>query len=263
VGSLPHSDRTNEIYLELVRERRLPSPYRSLTEKTIEQHLAGQVTVNLYAIIQKPSAANGLRLTPTTKRSKRKRDLAKLRKELLLENVYAVQDIHGEVGIYGSSAKIRYLPSMPPFHLQSRPPARRAHQGLRVADEGIEIFRSRICLHQARSATAFVRHWVSSEERQPLLVCGYRPADAQAQIEALCQLPKLTAEQLNDLTHKMPPPPQWETADDPPPASRTRSFSGNGGTKKPFDIYEHVPLHTSVQLAARTILCSARPAALL
>ncbi len=44
-GSLPHTDRTNEIYLELVRERRLPSPYRSLTEKIIEQHLAGQVTI--------------------------------------------------------------------------------------------------------------------------------------------------------------------------------------------------------------------------
>ena len=27
-GSLPHTDRTNEIYLELVKERRLPSPYR-------------------------------------------------------------------------------------------------------------------------------------------------------------------------------------------------------------------------------------------
>ena len=25
-GSLPHTDRTNEIYLELVKERRLPSP---------------------------------------------------------------------------------------------------------------------------------------------------------------------------------------------------------------------------------------------
>ena len=32
-GSLPHTERANEIYLELVKERRLPSPYRSLTEK--------------------------------------------------------------------------------------------------------------------------------------------------------------------------------------------------------------------------------------
>jgi hypothetical protein len=49
-GSLSHTERTNEIYFDLVKDRRLASAYRSLTEKIIEQHLAGQVTINLYAI---------------------------------------------------------------------------------------------------------------------------------------------------------------------------------------------------------------------
>jgi hypothetical protein len=63
----------------------------------------------------------------------------------------------------------------------------------------------------------------------------------QAQLDALCALPKLTAEELNDLTHKMAPPPQWEAADERPRASTSRNFTGNcGGAKKPFDIYEHV-----------------------
>jgi hypothetical protein len=49
-GSLLHVQRASEIYFELVKERRLPSPYRSLTEKIVEQHLAGEITINLYAI---------------------------------------------------------------------------------------------------------------------------------------------------------------------------------------------------------------------
>ena len=32
-GNLVHVERASEIYFELVKERRLPSPYRSLTEK--------------------------------------------------------------------------------------------------------------------------------------------------------------------------------------------------------------------------------------
>ena len=91
-GSLPHTDRTNEIYLELVRERRLPSPYRSLTEKTIEQHLAGQVTVNLYAINPETQCCKWVAIDADYETEQAKRDLAKLRKELLLENVYAVQE---------------------------------------------------------------------------------------------------------------------------------------------------------------------------
>ena len=59
-GSLPHVERANEIYLELVKERRLPSPYRSLTEKIVEQHFSGEITINLYAIDPEHNAANGM-----------------------------------------------------------------------------------------------------------------------------------------------------------------------------------------------------------
>jgi hypothetical protein len=91
-GSLPHTDRTNEIYLELVKQHRLPSPYRSLTDKIIEQHLAGQVTINLYAINPETQCCKWVAIDADYETEQAKRDLAKLRKELLLENVFAVQE---------------------------------------------------------------------------------------------------------------------------------------------------------------------------
>ena len=105
-GILPHTDRTNEIYLELVRS--VDSPARIVShEKTIEQHLAGQITVNLYAINPETQCCKWVAIDADYDTEQAKRDLAKLRKELLLENVFAVQEYSGEVGICGSSAKTR------------------------------------------------------------------------------------------------------------------------------------------------------------
>ena len=241
-GSLPHTDRTNEIYLELVRERRLPSPYRSLTEKTIEQHLAGQVTVNLYAINPETQCCKWVAIDADYETEQAKRDLAKLRKELLLENVYAVQEYSrrgGHLWIFCEDPLPAKQCRLFIYNLALRLGVPIKASGF--ADEGIEIFPKQDLLapgalgNGIRAPLGIHR---KNDNRYWFVDIGQ--LTLQAQIEALCQLPKLTAEQLNDLTHKMPPPPQWETADDPPPASRTRSFSGNGGTKKPFDIYEHV-----------------------
>jgi hypothetical protein len=242
-GSLPHTDRTNEIYLELVKERRLPSPYRSLTEKTIEQHLAGQVTVNLYAINPETQCCKWVAIDADYDTEQAKRDLAKLRKELLLENIFAVQEYTrrgGHLWIFCEDPLPAKQCRLFIYNLALRLGV--PIKGSGFADEGIEIFPKQDSLAPGALGNAI---------RAPLGI--HRKNDnrywfvdigqltLQAQIEALGRLPKLTARQLNDLTHKMPPPPQWETDDDPPPASRMRSFSGNGGeTKRPFDIYEHV-----------------------
>ena len=242
-GSLPHTDRTNEIYLELVKERRLPSPYRSLTEKTIEQHLAGQVTVNLYAINPETQCCKWVAIDADYDTEQAKRDLAKLRKELLLDNVFAVQEYSrrgGHLWIFFEDPLPAKQCRLFIYNLALRLGV--PIKGSGFADEGIEIFpkqdsiapgalgngiRAPLGIHRKNDN----RYWFVDIGQLTL----------QAQIEALCQLPKLTARQLNDLTHKMPPPPQWGTADDPPPASRMRAFSGNSGeTKRHFDIYEHV-----------------------
>ncbi len=244
-GSLPHTDRTNAIYLELVKERRFPSPYRSLTEKTIEQHLAGQVTVNLYAINPETQCCKWVAIDADYDTEQAKRDLAKLRKELLLDNVFAVQEYSrrgGHLWIFCEDPLPAKQCRLFIYNLALRLGV--PIKGSGFADEGIEIFPKQDSLAPGALGNAI---------RAPLGI--HRKNDnrywfvdigqltLQAQIEALCQLPKLTAEQLNDLTHKLAPPPQWETTDDSPPASRTRTFGGNGGgTKGPFDIYEHVSL---------------------
>ena len=266
-GSLPHTDRTNEIYLELVRERRLPSPYRSLTEKTIEQHLAGQVTVNLYAINPETQCCKWVAIDADYETEQAKRDLAKLRKELLLENVYAVQEYSrrgGHLWIFCEDPLPARQCRLFVYNLALRLGV--PIKGSGFSDEGIEIFPKQDSLapgalgNGIRAPLGIHR---KNDNRYWFVDIGQ--LTLQAQIEALCQLPKLTAEQLNDLTHKMPPPPQWETADDPPPASTRAIFQRKRQWSE--EAFRHLRTRilgdTSVQLAARTILCSARPVALL
>jgi hypothetical protein len=244
-GSLAHTDRTNEIYLELVRERRLPSPYRSLTEKTIEQHLAGQVTINLYAINPETQCCKWVAIDADYETEQAKRDLAKLRKELLMENVFAVQEYSrrgGHLWIFCKDPLPARQCRLFVYNLALRLGV--PIKGSGFSEEGIEIFPKQDSLapgalgNGIRAPLGIHR---KNDNRYWFVDIGQ--LTLQAQIDALCALPKLTAEQLNDLTHKMAPPPQWEIADDLPPASSARFFSGNGsGAKKPFDIYEHVSL---------------------
>jgi hypothetical protein len=253
-GSLPHTDRTNEIYLELVKERRLPSPYRSLTEKTIEQHLAGQVTVNLYAINPETQCCKWVAIDADYETEQAKRDLAKLRKELLLENVFAVQEYSrrgGHLWIFCEDPLPAKQCRLFIYNLALRLGVPIKASGF--ADEGIEIFPKQDSLapgalgNGIRAPLGIHR---KNDNRYWFVDIGQ--LTLQAQIDALCALPKLTAEQLNDLTHKMPSPSQWDTVDDPPPTSSVRLLGGDvSGTKKPFDIYEHVSLANKRPIGGR------------
>ena len=220
-GSLPHTERTNEIYLELVKERRLPSPYRSLTEKTIEQHLAGQVTVNLYAINPETQCCKWVAIDADYDTEQAKRDLAKLRKELLLENVFAVQEYSrrgGHLWIFCKEPLPARQCRLFVYNLALRLGV--PIKGSGFSEEGIEIFPKQDSLAPGALGNGIrAPLGIHRKDDNRYWFVDIGQLTLQAQIDALCALPKLTAEQLNDLTHKLAPPPQWETADDPPPAS--------------------------------------------
>jgi len=242
-GSLPHVERANEIYLELVKERYLPSPYRSLTEKIVEQHLSGEITINLYAINPETQCCKWVAIDADYETEQAKRDLARLRKELLLENVYAVQEYSrrgGHLWIFCKEPLPARQCRLFVYNLALRLGV--PIKGSGFSEEGIEIFPKQDSLapgalgNGIRAPLGIHR---KNDNRYWFVDIGQ--LTLQAQIDALCALPKLTGKQLNDLTHHLAPPPQWETAGDPQPAETARSSTGNGGgVKKLFDIYEHV-----------------------
>ena len=253
-GSLQHTERANEIYLELVRERKLSSPFRSLTEKTIEEHLAGQVTVNLYAVNPKTQCCKWVAIDADYDTEQAKRDLARLRKELLFDNVFAVQEYSrrgGHLWIFCEDPLPAKQCRLFIYNLALRLGV--PIKGSGFADEGIEIFPKQDSLapgalgNGMRAPLGIHR---KNDTRYWFVDMG--PLTLQAQIEALCRIPKLTAEQLNELTYKMPPPPQWETADDLQATPPTPSFSGNGaGAKRPFNIYDHVSIAQARSIGGR------------
>ena len=142
-----------------------------------------------------------------------KRDLAKLRKELLLENVYAVQEYSrrgGHLWIFCEDPLPARQCRLFIYNLALRLGV--PIKGSGFSERESRSSRSRIRLPQARSAMAFVRRWASigkNDNRYWFVDIGQ--LTLQSQIDALCALPKLTAEQLNDLTHHLAPPPQWES----------------------------------------------------
>jgi hypothetical protein len=258
-GSLSHTERTNEIYFDLVKERRLASAYRSLTEKIIEQHLAGQVTINLYAINPETQCCKWVAIDADYETEQAKRDLAKLRNELLLENVFAVQEYSrrgGHLWIFCKNPLPARQCRLFVYNLALRLGVPIKASGF--ADEGIEIFPKQDSLapgalgNGIRAPLGIHR---KNDNRYWFVDIGQ--LTLQAQINALGALPKLTAKQLNELTHHLAPPPQWETADNPPPASTSRSFTGSGsGAKKPFDIYEHVSLANKRPVGGKVLLAT-------
>jgi TOTE conflict system, Archaeo-Eukaryotic Primase domain len=243
-GSPPHTELANEIYFELVKERKLDSPFRSLTEKTIEQHLAGQVTVNLYAINPQTQCCKWVAIDADYDTEQAKRDLAKLRKELLFDNVFAVQEYSrrgGHLWILCEEPLPAKQCRLFIYNLALRLGV--PIKGSRFADEGIEIFPKQDFLEPGalgngiRAPLGIHR---KNDTRYWFVDIG--PLTLESQINALSQLPKLTAEQLNGLTYKMPPPPQWEEVDDYPIALPMRSSGRRAEDKRPFSIYDHISI---------------------
>ena len=244
-GSLPHVERANEIYLELVKEHRLPSPYRSLTEKIVEQHLSGEITINLYAINPETQCCKWVAIDADYDTEQAKRDLARLRKELLLENVHAVQEYSrrgGHLWIFCKEPLPARQCRLFVYNLALRLGV--PIKGSGFSEEGIEIFPKQDSLAPGALGNGIrAPLGIHRKDDNRYWFVDIGQLTLQSQIDALCALPKLTAAQLNDLTHHLAPPPQWDAADDPQPAAAVRSFPGNGnGAKKPFDIYEHISL---------------------
>jgi hypothetical protein len=244
-GSLSHTERTNEIYFDLVKERRLASAYRSLTEKIIEQHLAGQVTVNLYAINPETQCCKWVAIDADYETEQAKRDLAKLRKELLLENVHAVQEYSrrgGHLWIFCKDPLPARQCRLFVYNLALRLGV--PIKGSGFSEEGIEIFPKQDWLAPGALGNGIrAPLGIHRKDDNRYWFVDIGQLTLQAQVDALCALPKLTATELNDLTHHLAPPPQWVTAADPQPAETAQSCAGNGGgPKQPFDIYEHVSM---------------------
>ena len=173
--------------------------------------------MNLYAINPETQCCKWVAIDADYETEQAKRDLAKLRKELLLENVSRRPGIfparRASVDLLRRSVASQ---AVPPFRLQSRSSARRAHQAAGFAEEGIEIFPKQDSLAPGALGNGIRAPWgIHRKNDNRYWFVDIGPLTLPAQIDALCALPKLSAEQLNDLTHHMPPPPQWEM-DDPP-----------------------------------------------
>ena len=238
-GSEAHRDRADEIYFDLVKERNLESPYMWLSEQVIEQHLAGQVTVNLFAINPKNQCCKWIAIDADYETKKAEEDLSKLRGELLNLGVHAVQEHSrrgGHLWIFCAEPLLARKCRIFIYNhaLSLGVPIKASgfdHEGIEIfpKQDAIEsdglgnALRAPLCIHRKDNK----RYWFQGD---------FAECTLEAQIEALCTVPKLTAEQLNDLTFNMPPPPQWET----PVVVPRKVYVGNGQLRRPpFNIYDN------------------------
>jgi hypothetical protein len=240
-GSEPHIDKANDIYFEAVDAQQLPSPYCKITEETIEQHLAGQVTINLYAINPANQRCKWIGIDADYNDEDALRDLAKLSADLKDDGVYAVR----ENSRRGGHLWVFFAEPLPArqcriFIYNTALRLGIPIKGSGFQDDGIEIFpkqdsidpegygsalRAPLGIHRKNNT----RYWLWGNVAAKTL---------EAQIEELCRVPKLTASQLNDLTDGMPAPPQWDI---PAQATPRRLTLVKPGERQRRSIYNFYP----------------------
>ena len=233
--------RVDEIYLSLVKESNLPSEYMWLTPKVIEQHLAGQLTINLYAINPVNQCCKWVAIDADYEQKKAEEDLYALRQELLKENIHAVQEYSrrgGHLWIFCEEPLLARKCRIFVYNLALQLGVPIKASGFDA--EGIEIFPKQDSLGPGEQGNALraplgihrknnTRYWFRGMRGDLTL---------EDQVAELWNLPKMTAEQLDRLTLNMPPPPQWEAPAVDPPVRKT-FYAGNGQKRPPFSIYDH------------------------
>jgi hypothetical protein len=239
-----HTDRADEIYAILVKEQNR-SNFLGLTEETIAQHLAGQITVNLFAINPDNQCCKWVAIDADYATEPAQRDLARLRGELEKDGIFAVQEDSrrgGHLWIFCEEPLLARKCRIFIYNLALGIGVPIKASGF--DQEGIEIFPKQDSIEPGGLGNALraplgihrknnTRYWLRGNVADETL------AD---QIEALCKLPKMTAKQLDDLTVGMPTPPQWNIPEVLPPTPRKQFVVGFDKKSKPFYILDHVTL---------------------
>lgn len=234
-------DRVSEIYFSLVKERNLASDYEWITPQVIEKHLAGQITINLYAINPANQCCKWVAIDADYEQKRAEEDLSALRQELLKENIHAVQEYSrrgGHLWIFCEEPLLARKCRIFIYNLALQLGVPIKASGFDA--EGIEIFPKQDLLEPGALGNAIraplgihrknnTRYWFR----------GIGNLTLKDQIEAIWALPKMTAEQLDMLTLNMPVPPQWVEPPEEPPVKR-KVYSNDGKQKRPpFNIYDH------------------------
>ena len=210
------ASRADEIYEDLVKEFNLPGPYLGLTEEAIDSHLKGKETLGLYAINPSTQRCRWILFDAKSGTEAAERDLTKLQLELSKENVFAIQEEKGQS--LGGRLWIFCGEPLPASQCRLLAYNLALRTGIPISapgfdSEGIDIFPRQESVRNGELGEAIlaplgiadrnanVRYWFR----------GNFPKTLEAQLKALCKLPKLTAKQLDGLTSEMRAPAQWET----------------------------------------------------